>query len=202
MRLGRFFCLPSPGARELRVSSMFLQAGNHGTVGVHWPLLCSAWHPSARSYPLPPQTLFERSSVTRLMCECMCVCVRSLCSSLGGVSRGCFLGECGESLRSFGEALLWGASEEEEEVAVEHFYFDDGLADCLTTRGSEVVLSKGASLAQASRSWLSDWPCGLMDKALVFGTKDCRFESCQGHTFFARSRQRCLAATVVRQCFE
>ena len=24
-------------------------------------------------------------------------------------------------------------------------------------------------------------PCGLMDKALVFGTKDCRFESCQGH---------------------
>ena len=24
------------------------------------------------------------------------------------------------------------------------------------------------------------WPCGLMDKALVFGTKDCRFESCQG----------------------
>ena len=25
------------------------------------------------------------------------------------------------------------------------------------------------------------WPCGLMDKVLVFGTKDCRFESCQGH---------------------
>ena len=24
-------------------------------------------------------------------------------------------------------------------------------------------------------------PCGLTDKALVFGTKDCRFESCQGH---------------------
>ena len=24
-------------------------------------------------------------------------------------------------------------------------------------------------------------PCGLMDKALVFGTTDCRFESCQGH---------------------
>ena len=23
-------------------------------------------------------------------------------------------------------------------------------------------------------------PCGLMDKAVVFGTKDCRFESCQG----------------------
>ena len=26
----------------------------------------------------------------------------------------------------------------------------------------------------------SVWPCGLMDKALVLGTKDCRFESCQG----------------------
>ena len=24
-----------------------------------------------------------------------------------------------------------------------------------------------------------------MDKALVFGTKDCRFESCQGHIAFA-----------------
>ena len=27
-------------------------------------------------------------------------------------------------------------------------------------------------------------PCGLMDKALVFGTKDCSFESCQGHKRF------------------
>ena len=27
-------------------------------------------------------------------------------------------------------------------------------------------------------------PCGLMDKSLVFGTKDCRFESCQGHARF------------------
>jgi hypothetical protein len=27
-------------------------------------------------------------------------------------------------------------------------------------------------------------PCGLMDKALVLGTKDCRFESCQGHNSF------------------
>ena len=25
--------------------------------------------------------------------------------------------------------------------------------------------------------------CGLMDKALVFGTKDCRFESCQDHYY-------------------
>ena len=25
------------------------------------------------------------------------------------------------------------------------------------------------------------WPCGLMDKAFVFGTKDCKLGSCQGH---------------------
>ena len=25
-----------------------------------------------------------------------------------------------------------------------------------------------------------------MDKALVFGTKDCRFESCQGQVFLSR----------------
>ena len=33
----------------------------------------------------------------------------------------------------------------------------------------------------ATRAWKVKRPCGLMDKALVFGTKDCRFESCQGH---------------------
>ena len=27
-----------------------------------------------------------------------------------------------------------------------------------------------------------------MDKALVFGTKDCRFESCQGHEYCSDSR--------------
>ena len=41
--------------------------------------------------------------------------------------------------------------------------------------------------ALATQRWrsiahtIANWPCGLMDKALVFGTKDCRFESCQGH---------------------
>ncbi len=29
-----------------------------------------------------------------------------------------------------------------------------------------------------------------MDKALVFGTKDCRFESCQGHPLHASSQGR------------
>ena len=32
-------------------------------------------------------------------------------------------------------------------------------------------------------------PCGLMDKALVFGTKDCRFESCQGHARFKKKHK-------------
>ena len=37
-------------------------------------------------------------------------------------------------------------------------------------------------------------PCGLMDKALVFGTKDCRFESCQGHSLL---HAPCLASRRV-----
>ena len=28
----------------------------------------------------------------------------------------------------------------------------------------------------------SYWPCGPMDKASVYGTGDCRFESYQGHS--------------------
>ena len=39
------------------------------------------------------------------------------------------------------------------------------------TAGPTINVSEGACQG----------PCGLMDKALVFGTKDCRFESCQGH---------------------
>ena len=46
------------------------------------------------------------------------------------------------------------------------------------------------------------WPCGLMDKALVFGTKDCRFESCQGHIFYAANRTsaRCAALAIQQFC--
>ena len=40
------------------------------------------------------------------------------------------------------------------------------------------------------------WPCGLMDKALVFGTKDCRLESCQGH---AQLTSSCYAHRRVLQ---
>ena len=31
-----------------------------------------------------------------------------------------------------------------------------------------------------------NWPRGLMDKASVFGTEDCRFESYRGHFFLYR----------------
>ena len=44
-------------------------------------------------------------------------------------------------------------------------------------RGLLMPRSHGQDVAHA----LTTWPCGLMDKALAFGTKDCRFESCQGH---------------------
>ena len=43
-----------------------------------------------------------------------------------------------------------------------------------------VPLCRQAASCGISRASFK-WPCGLMDKALVFGTKDCRFESCQGH---------------------
>ena len=39
---------------------------------------------------------------------------------------------------------------------------------------------KGASACVLWLPQFSIWPCGIMDKALVLGTKDCRFESCQG----------------------
>ena len=37
------------------------------------------------------------------------------------------------------------------------------------------------------------WPCGLMDKALLFGSKDCRFESCQGQDFLKSKNTLTLA---------
>ena len=40
-----------------------------------------------------------------------------------------------------------------------------------------------STLADRGGNSVWQWPCGLMDKALVFGTKDCRFESCQGQLF-------------------
>jgi hypothetical protein len=36
-----------------------------------------------------------------------------------------------------------------------------------------------------------------MDKALVFGTKDCRFESCQGHSKHARARMTAVLVAGV-----
>ena len=52
-------------------------------------------------------------------------------------------------------------------------FWKHGLADI------PLALQYAALIRNAPQS--CKWPCGLMDKALVFGTKDCRFESCQGH---------------------
>ena len=47
----------------------------------------------------------------------------------------------------------------------------------------QILIAINCKIAHACVLWMppfSTWPCGLMDKALVLGTKDCRFESCQG----------------------
>ena len=52
-----------------------------------------------------------------------------------------------------------------------------------------VFWSCGKSAGDVSATNRSHGPCGLMDKALVFGTKDCRLESCQGqHISLAHTR--------------
>ena len=45
------------------------------------------------------------------------------------------------------------------------------------------IAPQRSTLSNRGRNSAWQWPCGLMDKALVFGTKDCRFESCQGQLF-------------------
>ena len=42
--------------------------------------------------------------------------------------------------------------------------------------------------------------CSLMDKALVFGTKACRFESCQGHVVARRASRSCSWLVLASAC--
>ena len=42
------------------------------------------------------------------------------------------------------------------------------------------------------------WPCGLMDKASVSDTGDCRFKSCQGRSFI--SVQQLKGRTKIKFC--
>ena len=56
---------------------------------------------------------------------------------------------------------------------------DNCVARCQSCRNFPIAIHF-ANLHMPIASYASR-PCGLMDKALVFGTKDCRFESCQGH---------------------
>jgi hypothetical protein len=34
-----------------------------------------------------------------------------------------------------------------------------------------------------------NWPCGPMDKALDYESRDCRFESCQGRFYYLQKRK-------------
>ena len=52
-----------------------------------------------------------------------------------------------------------------------------------------VAMPGGQFLSDCQWQITVSWPCGLMDKALVFGTKDCRLESCQGHALANRMRK-------------
>ena len=59
------------------------------------------------------------------------------------------------------------------------------------------------TIALACVLWLQPspiWPCGLMGKALVLGTKDCRFKSCQGQFASQRPNVCCMCAGHVPLC--
>ena len=61
-----------------------------------------------------------------------------------------------------------------------------GLVDnVLFLRAIHCQVLPGSLCLQTARTSPKRIPgsCGLMDKALVLGTKDCRFESCQDHLF-------------------
>ena len=76
------------------------------------------------------------------------------------------------------------------------------IGKCTTRRTNmrtEFVVWVWSTTWASSRTWPRHrGPCGLMDKALVFGTKDCRFESCQGH-FASGPSVRHLAAQKMRR---
>ncbi len=74
---------------------------------------------------------------------------------------------------------------------------------CLSPRASRAK-HEGVSRACVARRILGGgranrWPCGLMDKALVFGTKDCRFESCQGQPLAACDQKGGLPGAGARR---
>ncbi len=56
------------------------------------------------------------------------------------------------------------------------------------------------SAFRCNRSGRLRRPCGLMDKALVFGTKDCWFESCQAHFCVAHGGAACARASNCLRC--
>ena len=62
--------------------------------------------------------------------------------------------------------------------------WDSNLAGCVAHQENHEFVSNCRLEVHTgmirSKPGLCKGPCGLMDKALVFGTKDCKYESCQG----------------------
>ena len=72
------------------------------------------------------------------------------------------------------------------------------IGACATTALSPAYVRAILVLRSSRLPWNHplQGPCGLMYKALVFGAKDCRLESCQGHTSMTTAQRwsvRCLS---------
>ena len=78
-----------------------------------------------------------------------------------------------------GEAAAAGAADSKPHRLERQLYSPDKNKLSKSRTNARFVVTRRFPYVQTNQR-----PCGLMDKALVFGTKDCRFESCQGHTRF------------------
>ena len=80
---------------------------------------------------------------------------------------------------------------------------DAALVDHLLWKrsGTGVVPCVAPALHAATQLWrFNPGPCGLMNKGLVFGAKDCRLESCQGHVLpLSRSLMRRRIQSVAKR---
>ena len=66
------------------------------------------------------------------------------------------------------------------ETILSNLLVDTGVDHSLDSFSSDhALLSSCCYTAYIQKPVINMWSCGLMDKALVFGTKDCRLDSCQ-----------------------
>ena len=78
-----------------------------------------------------------------------------------------------------GEAAAAGAADSKPHRLERQLYSPDKNKLSKSRTNARFAVNQALPFLRANQR-----PCGLMDKALVFGTKDCRFESCQGHKRF------------------